>query len=686
LIPIVSVVALALAPAYGAAQSPVDSMLRALPPLKVVDITYMDTTANACTDFFQFANGAWLAHNTIPADYSSTGVLKDMADRNELVVRSVLDDAMARRGTLPQGSTIRKLGTFYGTCIDSAAAEKKGLDPVRPMLRAADAVTTRAGLVREIATLQRDGLDVLFGYDPRPNPHDAAHYQAWLFQGGLGMPDRDYYTDEGAAADSLRQAYVAHVSKYLVLAGETEAAAAHDADRVMALETALARASLTRVQQRDPAALDHPTTLAQLELLAPTLSWPSYFRAIGLTAPAGTVNLAMPRFFGRADTLVATLPLADWRAYLRYHILAKAAPMLSTPWVEEDFAFQSKFTGAKALLPRWKRCLRRTDGQIGEALGEAYVGKTFPPEARDRARAVIHDIRTAFGERVQRLGWMSDTTKEQTLDKLAHMREKVGYPDRWRDYTRLAVKEGPFVLNSLGASRFEWQRVVNRPGSRVDSTEWRMTVPTVNAYNDLTKNEMVFPAGALVPQTFDPNADDGANYGSLGASWAGHELTHGFDDQGRHYDAAGNLRDWWQPDDSVHFSQQAARIVQQFNRYIQVDTLHVNGKLTEGENIADYGGLLIGYDALERALERNGPPDLIEGYTPEQRFFVSYAQSFRVHTRPEQLRSWVTENRHSPGRWRVNGPVSNSAGFAKAFGCKPGDPMVRAPEVVPEIW
>jgi putative endopeptidase len=609
-----------------------------------------------------------------------------MADRNDLVVRSVLDDATAGRAALPQGNTIRKLGTFYATCMDSAAAEENGLEAIRPMLRLADGVKTRAQLVREIARLQSNGLDVLFSYFSIPNFHDPVHYQAWLYQGGLGMPDRDYYTDEGPAADSLRQAYVAHVARYLTMAGETQAAAAHDADRVMALETELAKASLVRAEANDLPRLDHPTTQARLEALAPTMRWPSYFRAIGLTVPIATVNDAMPRFLGRADTLLATVPLSDWRAYLRYHILANAAPMLSTPWVQEDFAFNSRFTGAKALLPRWKRCLRRTDGQIGEALGKAYVAKTFSPEARDRARAVIDELRTAFQERIKRLGWMSDTTKAHALEKLARMHEKVGYPDRWRDYTKLEVKEGPFVLNSLSANRFEWQRVVNRPGSPVDTAEWQMTVPTVDAYNDIIKNEMVFPAGALLPQTFDPNADDGANYGSLGASWAGHELTHGFDDNGRHYDGAGNLRDWWQPADSVHFSQQADRIVQQFNSYVQVDTFHVNGKLTKGENIADYGGLLTGYDALERALERHGRPDLIEGYSPEQRFFVSYAQSYRRHTRPEQLRSWVTENTHSPDRWRVNGPLSNSAAFAKAFGCKPGDSMVRESDVVPEIW
>jgi len=314
------------------------------------------------------------------------------------------------------------------------------------------------------------------------------------------------------------------------------------------------------------------------------------------------------------------------------------------------------------------------------------VARTFSPEARAKAKAVIDDIRAAFGERIKRLTWMSDSTKTQALHKLAKMGEKVGYPDHWRDYTLLQQREGPFMLNRALANQFEWQRVVNRPGSPVDTTEWGITVPTVNAYYDGTKNEMVFPAGALVPQTFDPKADDAGNYGSLGGNWAGHELTHGFDDEGRHYDADGNLRDWWLPADSVTFTREADQVVAQFNGYIQVDTLHTNGKLTEGENIADYGGVLTGFDALQRALERNGRPGLIDGFTPEQRYFISYAQGWRVHNRDATLRTRVVTDPHAPEKWRVNGPLSNSAEFAKAFSCKAGDAMVRAPDLIPNIW
>ncbi len=657
-----------------------------LPKLKVVDPSDIDRSAGACTDFFQFANGAWLAHDTIPAAYSSSGVGRDMGDRNELVVRAVLEDAVARAPSLPEGGTERKLGTFYGTCMDSTTVERAGATPIRPVLARIDAITSRAALVDRIAALQRSGANVAFRYRAEVDPHDAEHYIAAFDQGGLGLPDRDYYTKTDSAARALREAYLTHVARLLGLAGEGDAAARADAARVLALETELARASLRRVERRDPAATDHPMPAAALDTLAPAIDWPAYFRSIGLTVAVTRVNVAVPAFFRRVSRLLADRPLADWRAYLRYHALSEAAPWLSTPFAEEDFAFNSRFSGAKQMLPRWKRCLRVTDRMMGEALGEAYVEKTFPPEAKAKATAVIEDIKASFGQRLERLDWMSDSTRAQALDKLAHLHEKIGYPSRWRDYSALDVGSGPFISNLENAAAFEWRRTVDRPGQPVDTTEWDMTVPTVNAYYDPSKNEMVFPAGALQPQTFDPQADDGANYGSLGGSWAGHELTHGFDDEGRHYDAEGNLRDWWTDADSAHFSREAALMVKQFDGYVQVDTIHVNGRLTLGENIADYGGLLTAYDALERALARDGRPGPIDGFTPEQRFFLGYAQSWRVHYRPEALRNRVMVDPHAPEHWRVNGPLSDMAAFARAFGCKPGDAMVRPDSLVPHIW
>jgi len=657
-----------------------------LAPLRVVDPTYMDTTVKACTDFFHYSVGGWLKRDTIPPDYSYSGVGRDMEDRNELVVRSVLEDAASHRATAPEGSTERKLGTFYATCMDSTLAEQSGITPLQPALDSIAAARTSADLLRLIVADQERGARVLFNYDPAPDLHDAGRYMAFLGQGGLGMPDRDYYTNVGHEADSLRQAYVRHVTNTLTLAGETPTAAATDAQHIMALETALAKASMTRVALRDPKATDHPTSLAALHTTASAFDWNSYFRTIGLETPPARVNLSEPAFFKEANSLLVSTPLSTWKPYLRYHLVQAGERWLSTPFVNEDFAYTSLFTGAKQLLPRWKRCLRVTDGELGEALGKAYVDKTFPPEAKARAKEIIDDVRAAFGERLRKLTWMSDTTRQKALYKLAQMHEKVGYPEAWRDYAKLAVAEGPFALNVFRANQFEWQRVVRRPGTPVDTTEWGMTVPTVNAYYDGSKNEMVFPAGALEPQTFDPKADDGANFGSLAGSWAGHELTHGFDDEGRHFDAKGNLTDWWTATDNSKFTTQADLVVKQFNSYIAVDTLHVNGKLTEGENIADYGGVLTGYDALERALQQHGRPGLIDGFTPEQRFFLGYAQSWRGQTRPEEMRTRVATDPHAPEQWRVNGPVSNDPKFAEAFGCKAGDPMVRSAELVPHIW
>jgi putative endopeptidase len=656
------------------------------PTLKVFDPSYIDKSANACQDFFAFANGSWVKRDTIPPAFSSSGVSKDMTDRNELVVRSVLDEAMAARHTRPANSTVAKLGTFYGSCMDSARAEKEGISPIKPQLGEIDAIGSRGALVNEIARLQTSGVNVLFNFYPAADPKDAAHYIAWASQGGLGMPDRDYYTNSDAASDSLRKKYVAHITRALTLAGESPSVAAADARRVMALETELAKASMTRVALRDPNATYHKTSVADLGSLAPAIDWPVYFRTVGLTSPVIFLNVEQPEFLKRSSSLLSTLPLEDWRAYLRYHLISSASPWLSTPFAAEDFAYGALYSGAKQMLPRWKRCLRVSDRKLGEALGEAYVAKTFSPEAKAQARQVIDDIRASFRDRLLKLTWMSDSTRRYALAKLASMNEKVGYPDTWRDYSKLRVVDGSFVTNIFGANAFEWQRVANRPGKPVDKTEWGMTVPTVNAYYDPSINEMVFPAGALAPQTFDASGDLASNYGSLGGSWAGHELTHGFDDEGRRYDAEGNLHDWWAPSDSVRFNQQAQLVVDQFSNYLQVDTIHVNGKLTLGENLADFGGLVTAYDALERALDRTGKRELIDGYTPEQRFFIAYAQSWRSHTRPEQLRSRVKTDPHAPAEWRTNGPVSNMPQFATAFHCKPGDPMVRPPDQVPRIW
>ena len=454
---------------------------------------------------------------------------------------------------------------------------------------------------------------------------------AFLGQGGLRDARSRLLHERGTPRpDSLRQAYARHVTNTLERSPAQRPAAA--LPRRMRNTSHGARGPRWQ-RRRSPAwrcairkATDHPTSLATLHTTVSAIDWTSYFRTIGLESTPARVNLSEPAFFKEANHLLVSTPVPVWKAYLRYHLISAGERWLSTPFVNEDFAYTSLFTGREATPAALEALSPGDRRRVGEALGKAYVDKTFPPEAKARAKEIIDDVRAAFAERLRHLTWMSDTTRQKALAKLAQMHEKVGYPDVWRDYSKLEVAEGPFVLNVFRADQFEWHRVVGRPGSPVDTTEWGMTVPTVNAYYDGSKNEMVFPAGALEPQTFDPKADDGANFGSLAGSWAGHELTHGFDDEGRHFDAKGNLTDWWTATDGAKFTTQADLIVKQFNSYVAVDTLHVNGKLTEGENIADFGGILTGYDALERALEQHGRPGLYRrGFTPEQRFFLGYA-------------------------------------------------------------
>ncbi|MBV9107949.1 MAG: M13 family metallopeptidase, partial [Gemmatimonadetes bacterium] len=438
-----------------------------------------------------------------------------------------------------------------------------------------------------------------------------------------------------------------------------------------------------RVQQRDPNAIYHKLSMAQVRALAPNFDWTSFLREAG--APAvDSVLVRQPDFITAVGRLMQTVPVADWQTYFRWRLADGMASRLSSAFVNEDFAFGRRFTGATEQQPRWKRCLGEADNGLGELLGQAYVQRAFPPAAKSRADEMVRNLRTALADRIRHLTWMSDATKQQALAKLDAFQQKIGYPSKWRDYTALQVRPGSFAENAMAAARFAYERQMAKIGKPVDRTEWGMTPPTVNAYYSAPMNEIVFPAGILQPPFFDPNADDATNYGAMGAV-IGHEATHGFDDEGRQYDAAGNLRDWWTAEDAARYTAQAQRIVDQFNGYTAVDTLHLNGKLTAGENIADLGGLTIAYAAMEKSLEGK-PRQIINGYTPEQRFFLGWARVWREVNRPEYSRMLVTVDPHSPGRWRVNGPLSNMPEFAQAFHCQPGDPMVRPDSVRVQIW
>ncbi|MDB4949812.1 MAG: family metallopeptidase [Gemmatimonadetes bacterium] len=663
--------------ALGAGTLAAQNAAAAAPPA-----AHADTACAACTDFYRFANQKWLDSTTIPAAYPSWGSFYELYERNQGVLRTILDAASANHAAAP-GSTDAKLGAFYGTCMDSTAAETAGAAPIRPWLDRIAAASTPSQVQAVAASMRHDGMTALWSLGSTQDDKASTRVVASISQGGLGLPDRDYYLKTDSASVALRKDYVDHVSRVFQLLGETPAAAGAHAARVLAIETAMAGAQMTRVQQRDPNAIYHKLSMAELRALAPNVEWATWMRELRVPA-VDSVIVRQPEFVRVAGGLLRTVPVADWKAYLRWHAADEAAPYLSKAWVNENFRFNSKLNGAKELLPRWKRCLESTDGSLGELLGQAYVQRTFTPEAKARALNIVRNLQAALHDRLGALSWMSDSTKRQAIGKLDAFMQKIGYPDRWRDYSGLPVQRRAFVLNVLAAQRFERDRQISKIGQPVDRAEWGMSPPTVNAYYNPALNEIVFPAGILQQPFFDPAADDATNYGGMGAV-IGHEMTHGFDDEGRQYDAQGNLRDWWTAEDARLYNAQAERIRSQFAGYTAVDTLHLNGQLTSGENIADLGGLTIAYAALQKSMEGK-PHEVINGYTPEQRFFLSWAHIWREQSRPEYARYLVTVDPHSPGRWRVNGPLANMPEFAQAFQCKAGDPMVRADADRVRIW
>jgi putative endopeptidase len=672
---------LGLAAAMLAAAAASTAAVRAPAAVARGAVACADTTGLACRDFYTFANQAWLDSTRIPAIYPAWGAFYELQEHNETVLKAVLEDAASLRADA--SNPYARLGTYYATCMDSAGAESAGAAPLRAELARIDAAATPAGLAAEAGRLRRLQASPLFSVYGAQDDKASTHEVLTMSQSGVGLPDRDYYLKTDSASVALRGEYVAHVGRVLRLVGEPPAQAQSDAQTILRIETELARASMTRVQQRDPNLIYHKLSMAQVRALAPNFDWTAFLRETG--APAvDSVLVRQPDFIAAVGRLLRTVPAADWRAYFRWHLANAEAPRLSSAFVNEDFAFRKRFTGATELQPRWKRCLAETDNGLGEMLGEAYVQRAFPPAAKARANEMVRNLRAALAERIRGLAWMSDGTRQQALAKLDAFQQKIGYPDRWRDYSALQVRPGAFAANAIEAERFEFDRQMRKIGRPVDRTEWGMTPPTVNAYYNPTMNEIVFPAGILQPPFFDPNADDATNYGAMGAV-IGHEATHGFDDQGRQYDAAGNLRDWWTAEDAARYTAQAERIVNQFGGYTAVDTLHLNGRLTAGENIADLGGLTIAYAALQKAMEGR-PRTTIGGFTPEQRFFLGWAHVWRELRRPEYQRMLTTIDPHSPSQWRVNGPLSNMPEFAQAFGCKAGDPMVRADSVRVRIW
>ena len=646
------------------------------------DVANLDRTCKPCDDFYQFAVGGWLKNNPIPPEFPEWGSFITLADKNEQALHGLLETAAANTPAAP-GSNEQKIGDFYASCMDTKEIDAQGLKPIDAELAAIEAIHDTAGLINTGAKLQAQGVGVLFNFGSDQDFRDSSKVIGEAVQGGLSLPDRDYYTRDDEESKKLRQQFVEHVTKMFVLAGDAQEKAATEANAILRIETSLAKASMTNVERRDPEKIYHKMSVADAQALAPHLSWDAYFRAVG-SPKLMEINIGQPDFFRALDGLLTSVPLADWKTYYRWQLIHRSAPLLSEPFVLENFAFNGRtLTGSKEIRPRWKRCTSATDQQLGEALGQLYVQKYFPPEAKARALELVHNLLAALRDDLQTLPWMSPATRKAAIEKLEAFGIKIGYPDKWRDYSALKIDRGSYARNVFRAAEFENARDLAKIGKPVDRGEWGMTPPTVDAYNNPQLNEIVFPAGILQPQFYDPKRDDAYNYGAIGAV-IGHEITHGFDDQGAQFDPHGNLKNWWTPEDLKNFQERGECVAKQFDGYEVEKGLHENGKLVEGESIADLGGATLAYAAFQKSLHGKPGEKDANGFTPEQRFFLGYAENWAVNVRPELARLQTNTDPHPLPKFRANGPLSNMAEFAKAFGCKKGDAMVRAQ--VCKIW
>jgi predicted metalloendopeptidase len=652
----------------------------AAPEIRGINPADMDPSVQACQNFNLYGNGGWLKSNPIPADQSYWGSFTILEESNRESLHKVLEK-VSKAANAP-GTDDQKVGDFYATCMDEAAIEAQGIAPLKGELAAIDKLGTVAELQAEIARLQMMGVNAVFAFGSDQDRRDASEVIVGAYQGGLGLPDRDYYTKTDGDSKKLRDQYLAHVTKMFALMGDAPARAAEDAKAVLALETRLAEASMTPVERRDPDKTYNRKSLAELAQLMPNFSWTAYMKAVG-EPPVAAVNVGQPKYFEAVNRELVATPMPAWKTYLRWHLIHSAAASLSKKFVDEDFDFYGKtLQGTPENEVRWKRCVSSTDEAIGHALGKAYVRDYFPPEAKARADAMVKNLIAALRADLSTLPWMGEATRKAALAKLDAFDPKIGYPDKWRDYSALKIDRGPYVLNRQRANEFEFRRDLTKAGKPVDRTEWEMSPPTVNAYYNPQKNEIVFPAGILQPPFFDAKADDAVNYGAMGAV-IGHEMTHGFDDQGRKFDAQGNMREWWTPEDLKNYEQRSRCVEEQYNSYVY-DGQHVNGKLVLGEATADLGGLAIANRAYQATLAGKPAPAPIDGLTGDQRLFLAWARVWAANIRPELSKLLMNTNPHPLSQFRAIGPVSTLPEFAKAFGCKPGDLMVR--KDLCQIW
>jgi putative endopeptidase len=655
------------------------------PPQKGVGINVanIDPSVSPCDNFFQYASGNWLKNNPIPAAEVRWGAFNELADRNNATLKAILNESARNASKAAKGTNAQKVGDYYATAMDSAAIEAAGLKYLKPYLDRIAGIKDLAGMQKFMADPKAHAGNSWFGAGVAQDDKISTQYSVQMGQGGISLPDRDYYLKEDGRSKAIRTAYQTYLVNVFKLLGDNEATAQANAATVTRIETRLAKASKSRVDLRDPYANYNKMTVAKANEMFPNLNIPLLLKDSGLGA-AKDVIVGQPDFFKEVNVMFKEEPLADQKTYMRWHLVSSVTAGLPKAFGDESFRFNQTLTGAKKQQPRWKRMMQATDRSLGFAFGQLYVDKAFSPAAKQRAKDMIENLRVAYAERIKTTDWMSDATKAQAIKKLNAFAVKIGYPDKWKDYSSMTISSESYLKNMLAAREWANQDQLNHFGKPVDRTEWGMTPPTVNAYYNPSMNEIVFPAGILQSPFYDPKADDAVNYGGIGAV-IGHEMTHGFDDQGRQYDAEGNLKDWWTKEDGEKFTARAAVVGKQFSAFSPLDSVFVNGDLTMGENLADLGGLTIAYQAFQKTKQAK-EAQKIDGFTPEQRFFLSYAQIWRTNARPEFLRQQVQTDPHSPAQFRTNGPLMNMPEFFQAFGCKDGSKMVRPAADRAKIW
>ncbi|MBX0331930.1 M13 family metallopeptidase [Pontibacter sp. HSC-14F20] len=643
----------------------------------------MDLSVKPGNDFYTYANGVWLNNNPVPAKETRWGSFNQLRDFNIIAVRTILKDAAAKTSA-PAGSVERRVGDFYAAAMDSAAIEKLGYTPIKSDLERIKGIQDVNGVLHEVATLRSTGAAApMFGFYVGQDRKNVEVMIPQLSQGGTTLPDRDYYLKNDARSTRIQDAYKTYITKLFTLTGTDEAAAKKNAETIFNIEKKMAAAQMARVEMRDPHKTYNKFAVADFSKTTPNMDWKQLMTELKVTGE-DTILVNNPKFFTELNGMLTATPVADWQTYLQFNVLKSAAPYLSSDFVDANFAFTQILSGQKVQTPRWQRMSQLTDGTIGELLGQLYVEKHFKPEAKARMDEMIANLIKAYEIRIKGLDWMSAETKDKALAKLATFRPKVGYPEKWKTYDGLEINRSAFFQNVRNAGQWGYNDMISQLGKPVDRTKWGMTPPTVNAYYSPVMNEIVFPAGILQFPFFDPNADDAVNYGGIGAV-IGHEISHGFDDSGSQYDKDGNLRNWWTDTDRARFQEKADQLVAQYNGYTVLDSIHVNGKLTLGENIGDLGGLSAAYEAFKMTKQGKGKKK-IDGFTPDQRFFLAWAQVWRTNILPETAAQLILTDSHSPGMYRTIGAPVNMDAWYKAFNVKPGDKLYKSPEERIRIW